>query len=150
MINADDLVESLLANRLLRTSDFFENYLKTLKVPEDSTKLFENVCSKFSNVHLIGDYMSDIYYPQNLNEDTVVADYSAKLLVLRPIKCVELKKSSRKLLAFQVTKAYFYRSKSSGKFVGYTTNIRTGVADFWFVLIEIQDGHKQSIKIWER
>lgn len=146
--DTDGIVDGLFSNRYT-TVDFFDNHVKALSPAEDLAKLFEHVCSKFPNVHLIGDYMSDIYYPQNLNEDTVVADYTAKLLVLRPMKCAELKKSTEKLLAFQVTKAYLYRSKASGKIVGYTANVWEGIPDFWFVLVEMKDGQEKSIKIWK-
>lgn len=150
VMNADGLVDSLLANRLLRTSVFFENYLKTLKVPEDSTQLLKHVCSKFPNVHLIEGYMKDVYYPQEFNGDNVVEDFSCQILVIRPLKPVVLTSSNKLLLTFQVLGACFLRDRTTGKLVAYSSDISEGIPDYWFVLVEMKDGQKQSIKIWKR
>jgi len=146
--NADSLVESLFSYRY-NTTDFFQNHLKALTPPEDLTKLFENVCSEFSNVHLIEDYMKDICYPQVFNSDDFVEDFSSQILVIRPIKPVVMTNANKLLLVFQVTNACFLRDRTTGQFVAYSSDISEGIPDYWFVLVEMKDGRKQSIKIWK-
>jgi len=148
VVKTDNLVESLLSYRYTDT-DFLQYHLRALKPPEDFTKLFENVCSEFSNVHLIKSYMKDIYSHQDFDEDNVVEDFSSQLLVVRPIKPVVLTNSNKLLLVFQVNKAWFLRDPTTGKFVAYSPDIEQGIGDFWFVLVEMKDGRKQSIKIWK-
>jgi len=149
VINAEGLVESLLANRLFNTTDFFENHLKTLNESENSTKFLKHVCSKFPNVHLIEDYMKDVYDPQEFNGDSVVEDFSSQILVMRPLKPVVLTSSNKLLLTFQVLGACFLRDRTTGKLVAYSSDIGEGIPDYWFVLVEMKDGREKSIKIWK-
>jgi len=150
VINAEGLVESLVTNRLFNMTDFFENHLKVLNEPEDITELFKHVCLKFPNVHLIEDYMKNIYSHQGFDVDNVVEDFSSQLLIVRPIQPVVLTNANKLLLAFQVDKAWFLRDPTTGKFVAYSPDIEQGIPDYWFVLVEMKDGQKQSIKIWRK